>query len=185
MEDVSLNETCGGGDEEEEDCLITESKNPFVATASTSEAVSVDTVTGDIEIDEDVVSDELSPEWVEGGDSSSSAALVTDPFPEDDVKMPDVRIPNGSSSSEGEISPRSPPVPSLFGKDVEFVGVEPEGTERAMDQALKEGIVGEAGPMKRNSATASPGKESSSDDNMQQEYNDTNYWRIDEVTVVE
>ncbi|VVA90401.1 unnamed protein product [Arabis nemorensis] len=186
MEDVSLNENSGGGDEEDEDCLITESKNPFVATASTSEAVSVDTVTGDIEIDEDVVSDELSPEWVERGDSSSSATLVTDQLPGDDVKMPDVRIPNGSSSSEGEISPRSPPVPSLFGsRDVEFVGVEPEGTERAMDQALKEGIVGEAGPMKRNSATASPGKESSSDDNMQQEYNDTNYWRIDEVTVVE
>ncbi|CAH2065371.1 unnamed protein product [Thlaspi arvense] len=182
MEDVSLNETSGDGDEEEdEDCLITESKNPFVATtASTSEAVSVDNVPRDIEIDED--EDEVSPEWVERGDSSSSAAQVT----EDDVKMSDVRIPNGSSSSEGEISPRSPPVPSLFSKDVEFVGVEPEGTERAMDQALKEGIVGEAGPMKRNNAaTASPGKESS-DENMQQEYNDTNYWKIDqEVAVVE
>ncbi|XP_010503168.1 PREDICTED: serine/threonine-protein phosphatase 6 regulatory subunit 3-like [Camelina sativa] len=186
MEDVSLNETSGGGDEEDEDCLITESKNPFVdsaaATASTSEAVPVD---ADIEIDEDVSSDELSPEWVKRGDSSSSTAPDTvDPFPEDDVKMPDVRIPNGSSSSEGDISPRSPPVPSLFGKDVEFVGVEPEGTERAMDQALKEGIVGEAGPMKRNTATASPGKESP-DDSMQ-EYNDTNYWKVDqEVTVVE
>ncbi|KAG2329924.1 hypothetical protein Bca4012_020545 [Brassica carinata] len=185
MEDVSLNETSGNGDEEE-DCLITESKNPFVATASTSEAVSVDSIPGDIEIDEDVVSDESSsPERVERGDTSSPAAQVKDPFPEDDVKMPDVRIPNGSSSSEGEISPRSPPVPSLFDKDVEFVGVEPEGTERAMDQALKEGIVGEAGPMKRSSTTASPGKERS-DENMQQEYNDTNYWKIDqEVAVVE
>ncbi|CAN8255033.1 unnamed protein product [Cochlearia groenlandica] len=191
MEDVSLNETSRDGEqdeEEEEDSLITESKNPFLDTTSTSEAVSLPTVTRDIEIDEDdVVSDELAPEWVERGHSSSSAELVTDPFPEDDVKMPDVRIPNGSSSSEGEISPRSPPVPSLFGKDVEFVGVEVEGTERAMDQALKEGIVGEAGPMKRNNnaTTASPGKESS-DENMQQEYNDTNYWKVDhEVTVVE
>nr|BAC43089.1 unknown protein [Arabidopsis thaliana] len=53
-----------------------------------------------------------------------------------------------------------------------------------MDQALKEGIVGEAGPMKRNTTTASPGKESP-DDSMQ-EYNDTNYWKVDqEVTVVE
>ncbi|ESQ37497.1 hypothetical protein EUTSA_v10002405mg [Eutrema salsugineum] len=194
MEDVSLNETSGGGDdeeeeekedEEEEDGLITETKNPFLDTASTSEPVSVETLPGDIEIDEeDVVSDELSPEWAKRGDSSSSAAQVKDQ--ENDTKMPDVRIPNGSSSSEGEISPRSPPVPSLFGKDVEFVGVEPEGTERAMEQALKEGIVGEAGPMKRNSAaTASPGKESS-DENMQQEYNDTNYWKVDqEVAVVE
>lgn len=57
MEDVSLNETSGNGIEnDEEDCLITEGKNPFVATASTSDAVSVDTVPGDIEIDEDVVS---------------------------------------------------------------------------------------------------------------------------------
>nr|VDC66704.1 unnamed protein product [Brassica rapa] len=183
MEDVSLDETSGNGDEE--DCLITESKNPFVATASTSEAVSVDSIPGGIEIDEDVVSDDSSPERVERGDASSPTAQVKDPFPEDDVKMPDVRFPNGSSSSEGEISPRSPPVPSLFEKDVEFVGVEPEGTERAMDQALKEGIVGEAGPMKRSSTTASPGKESS-DENMQQEYNDTNYWKIDqEVAVVE
>uniref|UniRef100_M4FB32 Uncharacterized protein n=1 Tax=Brassica campestris TaxID=3711 RepID=M4FB32_BRACM len=183
MEDVSLDETSGNGDEE--DCLITESKNPFVATASTSEAVSVDSIPGGIEIDEDVVSDDSSPERVERGDASSPTAQVKDPFPEDDVKMPDVRVPNGSSSSEGEISPRSPPVPSLFEKDVEFVGVEPEGTERAMDQALKEGIVGEAGPMKRSSTTASPGKESS-DENMQQEYNDTNYWKIDqEVAVVE
>ncbi|KAG5393425.1 hypothetical protein IGI04_023388 [Brassica rapa subsp. trilocularis] len=183
MEDVSLDETSGNGDEE--DCLITESKNPFVATASTSEAVSVDSIPGGIEIDEDVVSDESSPERVERGDASSPTAQVKDPFPEVDVKMPDVRVPNGSSSSEGEISPRSPPVPSLFEKDVEFVGVEPEGTERAMDQALKEGIVGEAGPMKRSSTTASPGKESS-DENMQQEYNDTNYWKIDqEVAVVE
>ncbi|XP_013614605.1 PREDICTED: serine/threonine-protein phosphatase 6 regulatory subunit 1 isoform X1 [Brassica oleracea var. oleracea] len=187
MEDVSLNETSGNGIEnDEEDCLITEGKNPFVATASTSDAVSVNTVPGDIEIDEDVVSGESSPEMVERGDSSSSAAEVTDPFPADDMKIPDVRVPNGSSSSEGEVSPKSPPVPSFFGKDVEYVGVEPEGTERAMDQALlKEGIVGEAGPMKRNSATDSPGKEST-DENIQQEYNDTNYWKVDpEVAVVE
>ncbi|KAL0689636.1 hypothetical protein Bca4012_089314 [Brassica carinata] len=187
MEDVSLNETSGNGIEnDEEDCLITEGKNPFVATASTSDAVSVDTVPGDIEFDEDVVSGESSPEMVERGDSSSSAAEVTDPFPADDMKIPDVRVPNGSSSSEGEVSPKSPPVPSFFGKDVEYVGVEPEGTERAMDQALlKEGIVGEAGPMKRNSATDSPGKEST-DENIQQEYNDTNYWKVDpEVAVVE
>lgn len=109
---------------------------------------------------------------VERGDSSSSAAEVTDPFPADDMKIPDVRVPNGSSSSEGEVSPKSPPVPSLFGKDVEYVGVEPEGTKRAMDQALKEGIVGEAGPMKRNSATDSPEKERT-DENIQQEYNNT------------
>ncbi|KAH0942684.1 hypothetical protein HID58_002321, partial [Brassica napus] len=97
MEDVSLNETSGNGTEnDEEDCWITEGKNPFVATASTLEAE------------------------------------VTDPFPADDMKIPDVRVPNGSSSSEGEVSPKSPPVPSLFGKDVDVVGMIPKqkGKER-------------------------------------------------------
>lgn len=92
MEDLSLNETSGNGDEDEddeEDCLITEGKNPLVATASTSDVAA--TVPGDIEIEEDVVSGESSPEMVERGDSSSSAAQVADPFHEDDVKMPDVR----------------------------------------------------------------------------------------------
>ena len=68
-------------------------------------------------------------------------------------------MPNGAltpvGSSEGssagsDSSQKSGTVPSLFEEDVEFVGVEPEGTEKAMEQALKEGIVGEAGPLKRN-----------------------------------
>ncbi|VVB09171.1 unnamed protein product [Arabis nemorensis] len=47
----------------------------------------------------------------------------------------------------GQKSPMA--VRPFFEEDVEFVGVEPEGTENAMEQALKEGIVGEAGPLKR------------------------------------
>ncbi|KAE8727672.1 serine/threonine-protein phosphatase 6 regulatory subunit 3-like isoform X2 [Hibiscus syriacus] len=101
-------------------------------------------------------------------------------------------LPNGSSNSMGssegsvssETSKKSPSaVPSLFEEDVEFIGVELEGTEKAMEQALKEGIVGEAGPLKRHVIPKVAEKEKS-DGGM--EFNDANYWRVDhEVTVLE
>ncbi|XP_011089292.1 serine/threonine-protein phosphatase 6 regulatory subunit 3 isoform X1 [Sesamum indicum] len=104
-------------------------------------------------------------------------------------------IPNGTSSSPGSIdgsakadsSHKSVVVPSLFEEDVEFVGVELEGTEKAMEQALKEGIVGEAGPLKRNTITKKPEKEDSDDGGAgMKEFNDANYWRVDqEVAVLE
>lgn len=105
-------------------------------------------------------------------------------------------IPNGSptttnTSSEGSANSnatqRSTAVPSLFEEDVEFVGVELEGTEKAMDQALKEGIVGEAGPMKKNIMSKVPEKENSDEGGAaSKEFNDANYWRVDqEVAVLE
>ncbi|GAY38377.1 hypothetical protein CUMW_036240 [Citrus unshiu] len=104
-------------------------------------------------------------------------------------------LPNGSStsmdSSDGTVSTdgsqRCASVPSLFEEDVEFVGVELEGTERAMEQALKEGIVGEAGPLKRNIITKVPEKENPDESGAAiKEFNDANYWRVDqEVAVLE
>ncbi|KAL8525435.1 hypothetical protein ACS0TY_014882 [Phlomoides rotata] len=84
-------------------------------------------------------------------------------------------------------SPKSVPVPSLFEEDVEFVGVELEGTEKAMEQAIKEGIVGEAGPLKRNNSPKKPEKEDLDDgSSVMKEFNDANYWRVDqEVAVLE
>ncbi|KAF8395000.1 hypothetical protein HHK36_018939 [Tetracentron sinense] len=78
-------------------------------------------------------------------------------------------------------------VHSLFEEDVEFVGVELEGTEMAMEQALKEGIVGEAGPLKRNLTPKVLEKEKADEDGEGiLEFNDTNYWRVDqEVGVVQ
>ncbi|XP_057954501.1 uncharacterized protein LOC131148655 isoform X2 [Malania oleifera] len=104
-------------------------------------------------------------------------------------------LSNGSSpskdSSDGSVasdgSQRSAAVPSLFEEDVEFVGVELEGTEKAMEQALKEGIVGEAGPLKRNIIKKVSDKESSDEGGAgMKEFNDANYWRVDqEVAVLE
>lgn len=94
-------------------------------------------------------------------------------------------------SSDGSVgsdsSQMSATVPSLFEEDVEFVGVEVEGTEKAMERALKEGIVGEAGPLKRNIAPKMAEKESSEDTKGgMKEFNDANYWRVDqEVAVLE
>lgn len=102
-------------------------------------------------------------------------------------------IPNGTSSidscdvSVSDSSKRNVAMPSLFEEDVEFVGVELEGTEKAMEQALKEGIVGEAGPLKRNIISMKPEMDDSDDGGAGvKEFNDTNYWRVDqEVTVLE
>ncbi|KAG5599042.1 hypothetical protein H5410_030412 [Solanum commersonii] len=96
--------------------------------------------------------------------------------------------PDSSKSSPGsESSQKAADVPSMFEEDVEFVGVELEGTEKAMEYALKEGIVGEAAPLKKSIAPKSPEKESTDDGGVGiKEYNDANYWRVDqEVAVLE
>ncbi|XVF68570.1 hypothetical protein PTKIN_Ptkin11bG0013100 [Pterospermum kingtungense] len=165
---------------------------------------------------EDLFAERPLPEWVGWGESSNLqvGGSSKNPFIDDDspdfnlpsnteTVVTDVSppsnaesiLPNGSSdstgSSDGSVSsdksPKSPPVPSLFEEDVEFVGVELEGTEKALEQALKEGIVGEAGALKRNIIPKSPEKENSDDGGSgMKEFNDANYWRVDqEVTVLE
>ncbi|KAG7653485.1 SIT4 phosphatase-associated protein family [Arabidopsis suecica] len=132
---------------------------------------------------------EQPPEWVGWGEPSDMQASGTglNPFIDDDdddsknimnldISVPEVKtesmIPNGSERS-------------LFDKDVEFVGVEAEGTEKAMEQAMKEGIVGEAGVMKKNKEMAEDPKAEESSGGVK-EFNDNNYWKVDqEVGVLE
>ncbi|AAF79824.1 T6D22.8 [Arabidopsis thaliana] len=133
---------------------------------------------------------EQPPEWVGWGEPSDMQASGTglNPFIDDDddddskhimnldIPMAEVKsesmIPNGSERS-------------LFEKDVEFVGVEPEGAEKAMEQAMKEGIVGEAGVMKKNKEMAEDSKPEESSGGVK-EFNDNNYWKVDqEVGVLE
>ncbi|KAL0436905.1 UNVERIFIED_CONTAM: Ubiquitin-like protein 5 [Sesamum radiatum] len=88
---------------------------------------------------------------------------------------------SSDGSAKSDSSQKSVAVPSLFEEDVEFVGVELEGTEKAMEQALKEGIVGEAGPLKRNITPKKSEKEDSDDGGAgMKEFNDANYWRVDQ-----
>ncbi|XP_076940334.1 uncharacterized protein LOC143609470 isoform X2 [Bidens hawaiensis] len=61
------------------------------------------------------------------------------------------------------------------------------GSEKAMDQALKEGIVGEAGPLKTQVGPNEPKKENPDQSGSElSEFNDSNYWKVDqEVSVTE
>lgn len=188
IEDVNMNENSNDNNssssddellvgEEEDNDLTEKPENISPSNLSTSDSTSINT------------SSENNDEPSEMQITSSSL----NPFI--DVPMLDVKselvIPNGSptssgSSSSGHKSPTSPAVRALFEEDVEFVGVEPEGTEKAMEQALKEGIVGEAGPLKRNIVQKVPENENQEENSGVTEFNDANFWRVDqEVTVLE
>uniref|UniRef100_A0A6M2F8C8 Uncharacterized protein n=1 Tax=Populus davidiana TaxID=266767 RepID=A0A6M2F8C8_9ROSI len=161
---------------------------------------------------EDLFGDRPLPEWVGWGEPSDLQAAVrstVNPFEDHDssdvnlssqaeAATPDASSPSGGESilpnglsptkgsSDGSVgsdsSKKSPTSPSLFEEDVEFVGVELGGTEKAMEQALKEGIVGEAGPLKRNIAPKVPENEKCDDSEAEnKEFNDANYWRVDVV----
>lgn len=149
---------------------------------------------------DDPFGDRPIPEWVAWGSVSDFQASGSslNPFEDNHVNSTgahdasisttsgDETVPNGVSSSSESSDPgqRNVVVPSLFEEDVEFVGAELEGSEKAMDKALKEGIVGEAGALKRNMVPQKPEKEDS-DDGVK-EFNDANYWRVDqEVAVLE
>ncbi|KAL2471040.1 SIT4 phosphatase-associated family protein [Abeliophyllum distichum] len=164
---------------------------------------------------DDLFGDRPIPEWVAWGETSDFqiGGSSVNPFVEQNDTSDNLTnsvetstaqisstsvedsLPNGTSgsadssdgSTKSDLGKKSDTVPSLFEEDVEFVGVEPEGTEKAMEQALKEGIVGEAGPLKMNLSPKTPEKEDSQDDGAgMKEFNDANYWRVDqEVAVLE
>ncbi|KAG2670406.1 hypothetical protein I3760_14G084200 [Carya illinoinensis] len=164
---------------------------------------------------EELFGDRPLPDWVAWGNSSDLPVGSSSVNPFEDHYISDVDpssqaqlvtsdgsslssgvsvLPNGSpttatssdSSAESDSSQRSAAVPSLFEEDVEFVGVELEGTEKAMEQALKEGIVGEAGALKRNIKQKAPEEKSDEGGPGMKEFNDANYWRVDqEVAVLE
>ncbi|XP_061353885.1 uncharacterized protein LOC133298577 isoform X2 [Gastrolobium bilobum] len=145
---------------------------------------------------QDLFRDRHLPDWVGWGEPSDMqvASSSMNPFVDHDEsgnnmsRKPEVGSPR-LSSSNGESVPsngqRSVAVPSLFEEDVEFVGVELEGAEKAMDQALNEGIVGEAGPLKKNIVSEVPEKENSEEGSPgMKEFNDANYWRVDQEVAV-
>lgn len=136
------------------------------------------------------------PEWVGWGESldalqiggSSVNPFIDDPDMGDgESPLPNVTTGDFVSDGSADSSQRSTnSVPSLFEEDLEFIGVEAEGTEKAMEHALKEGIVGEAGPLKRNLVPMLLDNENTSeaDAGGVQEFNDTNYWKLDQEVPV-
>lgn len=72
--------------------------------------------------------------------------------------------------------------PPLFDGSAQFIGVEAEGTAMAMEHALREGIVGEAGPIHPVHNVSSPkGAEPTTDVEVEADldFTDVNYWRSD------
>ncbi|KAK8562293.1 hypothetical protein V6N12_010377 [Hibiscus sabdariffa] len=158
----------------------------------------------------DLFGDRPLPEWVGWGEPSDFQVGGSNKNPFLDYDSSVVNLPkntvtavplNGESihanhssdsmdMSDGlassDISQKSPPpVPSLFEENVEFVGVELEGTEKAMEQALIEGIVGEAGPLKRNIILKVAEKENSDKLSAgKKDLNDPNYRRVDQEVAV-
>ncbi|KAL9258301.1 Serine/threonine-protein phosphatase 6 regulatory subunit 3-like protein [Drosera capensis] len=119
------------------------------------------------------------------GGSSLNPFLDHDYPIADSIEVHD--LPNGNSTAPSSVEVDHRTGPSLFEEDVEFVGVEPEGTEKAMEQALKEGTVGEAGPLKSNINSQKVQDEAcDGSTGGLKEFNDANYWRIEqEVAVLE
>ncbi|CAL9214125.1 unnamed protein product [Arabidopsis halleri] len=201
LEDMELNKTfnantsCSDDDEvvvgEEDDDLTGNPKDNALNTTETNFQMESPLDFFDFNTSEkaEEAFAEQPPEWVGWGEPSDMQASGTglNPFIDDDdddsknimnldIPMPEVKtesmIPNGSERS-------------LFDKDVEFVGVEAEGTEKAMEQAMKEGIVGEAGAMKKNKEMAEDPKAEESSGGVK-DFNDNNYWKVDqEVGVLE
>ncbi|KAE8732994.1 auxin response factor 18-like [Hibiscus syriacus] len=163
----------------------------------------------DTDENDDLFGDRPLPEWVGWGEPSDVhvGGSSKNPFLDDDSS--DVNLPRNTETvvpSNGEcmhvnglsdsmdtsdglassvMSQKSPPpVPSLF-EDVEFVGVELEGTEKAMEHALKEGIVMDAGPLKMTIIPKVAEKENSDEIGAGiKEFNDANYWRVDQEVAV-
>ncbi|KAF6167859.1 hypothetical protein GIB67_027637 [Kingdonia uniflora] len=210
MDEISLNEPTNGGntsgsdDEvvvgEDEELVVNNTALLDEASKSTSgfsngfaENTSMDRDTN-LQDEKPTASDdlgELSNVQVSGSNWN--------PFNENNKPGTDISTPteNGNVVDE-EIAPASPMdstdgpvgtsiVPSLFEEDVEFVGLDSEGIDKAIEHVLEEGTGVEAGPLKTNQTYNSPEYENSEEDDAGMlELNDTNYWRVDqEVAVVQ
>ncbi|KAL7613213.1 hypothetical protein Lser_V15G08021 [Lactuca serriola] len=162
MDEINLNGsgTSNGGNNRSDDEVVVDKKNPFIEEENV--------INGDLndkEREEDLFADRPMPEWVSGGGG-------VNPFLDYENTSAANANANGSSEKENEKGG------GLFEEDVEFVGVELEleGSEKAMDGALKEGIVGEAGPLKKQEVIPGPEKE---ENELKKDFNDSNYWRVD------
>ncbi|KAI3793750.1 hypothetical protein L1987_36372 [Smallanthus sonchifolius] len=134
-------------------------------------------------VDEDLFTDRPMPERVAWGEPGSVSGSGVNPFL--DYKN-SADIPSSLACPPPDSTQKADVAASLF-EDVEFVGVELGGSEKTMDKALKEGSVGEAGPLKKQVTTNEPEKENLYQSGSElSDFNDSNYWRIDqEVSVSE
>ncbi|KAI3520522.1 hypothetical protein L1887_09971 [Cichorium endivia] len=164
MDEINLNTTSNGGNNSSDDEVVVgedddllDKKNPFLENNGTKQ-------------EEDLFAGRPMPEWVGSGSGSN-------PFL-DYENTPGVSVGESVSNANGSCD-LSQKGGGLFEEDVEFVGVESEGTEKAMDRALEEGIVGEAGPLKKQEV----GEKDENGAELK-DFNDSNYWRVDQEVSV-
>ncbi|KAJ0854900.1 putative SIT4 phosphatase-associated protein family [Helianthus annuus] len=93
---------------------------------------------------------------------------------EEDEELADDKNSNNDSIQRAVVAASSV-------EDVEFEGAEIGCSEKAMNQALKEGTVGEAGPLKKQAISNELEKGNPDQSGSElSEFNDTNYWRVDQ-----
>ncbi|CAI9266258.1 unnamed protein product [Lactuca saligna] len=160
MDEINLNGS--GTSNSSDDEVMVDKKNPFIEEENVINGDLNDKEKGE---EEDLFADRPMPEWGSGGGGGGGVNPFLDYENTSSVAKANANA-NGSNEKGG----------GLFEEDVEFVGVELEleGSEKAMDGALKEGIVGEAGPLKKQEVI--PEKE---ENELKKDFNDSNYWRVD------
>nr|KYP68537.1 Serine/threonine-protein phosphatase 6 regulatory subunit 2 [Cajanus cajan] len=186
MDEIKLNAAANGGSNSSDDEVVVGEDEELTDTNNTVNGTSSSSTNffSGLTDNEDLFGDRPLPDWVGWGEPSDiqHAGSSGESIPSNGSATTRDSTNGGNDSNQTSVA-----APSLFEEDVEFVGVELEGTEKAMDHALKEGVVGEAGPLKKNIVSKVPEKENSEEGGPGlKEFNDSNYWRVDkEVAVLE
>lgn len=189
MGEINLNGTSNGGNSSSDDEVVVGGDEDLVDNENSNNGTSISNRNPFIE--ENVISD------IGWGESGSGVVVnpILDYENDPSVNVPGsldtpagpslspVSMGDSVSNSNGTSSTNTTSdgaLPCPVEEDVEFVRVELESSEKAMDQALKEGTVGEAGPIKKQII---PEREKENPDDIGGEstdFNDSNYWRIDQ-----
>ncbi|KAF5770187.1 putative SIT4 phosphatase-associated protein family [Helianthus annuus] len=187
MDEIDLNSTSNGGNNsrEEEDEELADDKNSNNGTSiSNSNPFIESNIVNDINFktpDSEKSSapvDESMLEWVAGAEPGSVSGSGVNPFLDYlNTSSVDSNAPADPSSD----SIQRAVVAASSVEDVEFEGAEIGCSEKAMNQALKEGTVGEAGPLKKQAISNELEKGNPDQSGSElSEFNDTNYWRVDQ-----
>nr|XP_043625504.1 serine/threonine-protein phosphatase 6 regulatory subunit 3-like isoform X2 [Erigeron canadensis] len=204
LDEINLNgaSSLGGNSSSDDEVVVGEDEELVNGTTSNSDPVfhDIEATDGDLKAtasggggvfkcesgnNEDVLADRPGVNPLEDNGDMPSVEAPTSPVTPTESLSNDTFSSANSNDGSG-LSDSSQKSVALFEEDVEFVGVEAEGTEKAMDQALKEGIVGEAGPLKRKIIPNGTDKDNVESRGGLKEFNDTNYWKVDqEVEVLE
>ncbi|KAL9998694.1 putative SIT4 phosphatase-associated protein family [Helianthus debilis subsp. tardiflorus] len=188
MDEIDLNSTSNGGNNSREDEELANDKNSNNGTSiSNSNPFIENNIVNDINfktpnsekrsapVDENLFADRSMLEWVAGAEPRSVSGSGVNPF------LDYLNTSSVDSNAPADPSIQRAVVVVSSVEDVEFEGAELGCSEKAMNQALKEGTVGEAGPLKKQAISNEPEKGNPDQSGSElSEFNDANYWRVDQ-----